>query len=172
MTRYSLLFHKNYIFVKNIFISYLLFVIVCYTLSFLNTNSSIVQPFIVSTVTFILFVITVSFVKYSLLGNFTWILPILVTCIFTQTLVVLLDTIGVNNNLIIILFILIIMAIIILFDDMLQRKKTNLANAYEMIKALKRYIIDYSNINDYDIYQIYLWNEYYVYAVSLDVKKI
>ena len=29
----------------------------------------------------------------------------------------------------------------------------------EMIKALKRYIIDYSNINEYDIYQIYLWKQ-------------
>lgn len=64
------------------------------------------------------------------------------------------------------------MAIIILFDDMIQRKKTNIANAYEMIKGLKKYIIDYSNIDEYDIYHIYLWDEYYVYAVALDIKKI
>ena len=64
------------------------------------------------------------------------------------------------------------MAIIILFDDMIQRKKTNIANAYEMIKGLKKYIIDYSNIDEYDIYNIYLWDKYYVYAVALDIKKI
>ena len=55
---------------------------------------------------------------------------------------------------------------------MIQRKKTNIANAYEMIKGLKKYIIDYSNIDEYDIYNIYLWDEYYVYAVALDIKKI
>ena len=64
------------------------------------------------------------------------------------------------------------MAIIILFDDMFQRKKTNLANMYEMIKGLKRYIIDYSNIDEYDINNIHLWDEYYVYAVALSIKKI
>ena len=69
-------------------------------------------------------------------------------------------------------FILAIMAIIILFDDIIQRKKTNLANACEMIKGLKQYIIDYSNIENYDIYNIYLWDKYYVYAVALNIKKI
>ena len=69
-------------------------------------------------------------------------------------------------------FILILMAIIILFDDMIQRKKTNLANACEIIKGLKKYIIDYSNIDEYDIYNIYLWDEYYVYAVALNIKHI
>lgn len=53
--------------------------------------------------------------------------------------------------------VLVLMAIIIIFDDMIQRKKTNLANACEMIKGLKKYIIDYSNINKYDIYNIYLF---------------
>ena len=40
------------------------------------------------------------------------------------------------------------MGIIILFDDMIQRKKTNIANAYEMLQGLKKYIIHYSNISD------------------------
>ena len=72
----------------------------------------------------------------------------------------------------ILLPILVLMAIIIIFDDMIQRKKTNLANACEMIKGLKKYIIDYSNINKYDIYNIYLWDEYYVYAVALNIKHV
>ena len=55
---------------------------------------------------------------------------------------------------------------------MIQRKKTNLVNACEMIKGLKKYIIDYSNINEYDLYNIYLWDEYYVYAVALNIKHI
>ncbi len=41
-----------------------------------------------------------------------------------------------------------------------------------MIKGLMKYIIDYSNINEYDIYNIYLWNKYYVYAVAMHIKKI
>ena len=64
------------------------------------------------------------------------------------------------------------MALIILLDDMLQRKKTNLANTCEMIKGLKKYIIDYSNIDEYDIDKVYLWEKYYVYAVALNIKKI
>ena len=55
---------------------------------------------------------------------------------------------------------------------MLQRKKTNLANASEMIKGLKKYINDYSNISEYDLRHIYLWNKYYVYAVAMNIKKI
>ena len=72
----------------------------------------------------------------------------------------------------ILLPVLVLMAIIIIFDDMIQRKKTNLANACEMIKGLKKYIIDYSNINKYDIYNIYLWDEYCVYAVALNIKHV
>lgn len=55
---------------------------------------------------------------------------------------------------------------------MLQRKRTNLANASEMIKGLKKYINDYSNISEYDLRHICLWNKYYVYAVAMNIKKI
>ena len=64
------------------------------------------------------------------------------------------------------------MAVIILFDDMMQRSKTSLANAYEMINGLNNYIHEYSNINEYDICSVYLWDEYYSYAVAFNIKKI
>lgn len=89
---------------------------------------------------------------------------------FIQTVVVILTLIKID--ILVIFLTLIIMAIIILFDDMLQRKKTNLSNTYEMVKGLKRYILDYSNIDKYDIHTLYLWEEYYVYAVALNIKKI
>lgn len=64
------------------------------------------------------------------------------------------------------------MGIIILFDDMLQRKKTNIANNYEIIKGLRRYIKDYSNIQNYELYNVHLWDKYFVYTVALNIKKI
>ena len=69
-------------------------------------------------------------------------------------------------------FTLTLIAVIVLFDDMLQRKKTNISNAYEMVKGLKKYIKDYSNISEYNLTSFLLWDYYYVYAVALGIKKI
>lgn len=160
--------------IKNVGICYFLFIISSYILVIINNrfqNTNMIATFFVSTIAFSLFVITISFIKFALLGKFSWILPIMVILLFTQTLVILLNVIKIDN-LTIVFLILIMMAIIILFDDISQRKKTNLATAYEMIKALKKYIIAYSNIDEYDIYNIYLWEEYYVYAVAMNIKKL
>ena len=158
--------------VKNILLCYFLFLIICYSSiaefeGLTKINRSIIPTLLLSTLAFSLFIGTISFIKASLLGSLSWSTSIIVTSFFLNTLFfIYLDlTLWV-------FFILVIIAIIILFDDMIQRKKTNIANAYEMIKGLKKYIIDYSNLDEYDIYNIYLWDRYYVYAVALDIKKI
>lgn len=157
---------------KNILLCYFLFLIT-FSILFANDTSYInmiqnILPFICfSTIAFILFMLVVSVVKLSLLGICSWVPSIILTSLFLFIQFTLYIQLGWTP-----VVALILMAIIIIFDDMLQRKKTNLANACEMIKGLKKYIIDYSNINEYDIYHIYLWDEYYVYAVALNIKHI
>ena len=160
--------------IKNIIICYVLFIISSFAVAMCEDSFKIQNTMLlllISTITFLLFLATTSSVKYAILGNFSWILPIMVTVIFTQTMLILFFILEVHN--ISILFVVLtLMAIIILLDDMLQRKKTNLANTCEMIKGLKKYIMDYSNIDEYDIDKVYLWEKYYVYAVALNIKKI
>ena len=135
--------------------------------SYINMIQNILPFICFSTIAFILFMLVVSVVKLSLLGICSWVPSIILTSLFLFIQFTLYIQLGWTP-----VVVLILMAIIIIFDDMLQRKKTNLANACEMIKGLKKYIIDYSNINEYDIYNIYLWDEYYVYAVALNIKHI
>lgn len=160
--------------IKNIIICYVLFIISSFIVAMCEDSFEIqntVLLLLISTISFLLFLATTSSVKYTILGNFSWILPIMVTVIFTQTMLILFLILEIHN--ISILFVVLtLMAIIILLDDMLQRKKTNLANTCEMIKGLKKYIIDYSNIDEYDIEKVYLWEKYYAYAVALNIKKI
>lgn len=134
---------------------------------YIDTISYVLPFLFFSTITFLLFMIVVTVIKSSLLGSFSWIPSIIITSFFLNISSFISMVIGWMP-----VFILILMAIILLFDDMIQRKKTNLANACEIIKGLKKYIIDYSNIDEYDIYNIYLWDEYYVYAVALNIKHI
>lgn len=156
---------------KNIFLCYFLFLITCYSSLFELEGFTKVFRYLLPilffiTLVFSLFLVTITIVKSSLLGNSSWATSIIAISFFLNT------SFFIYFATLWIFLILVIMAIIILFDDMIQRKKTNIANAYEMIKGLKKYIIDYSNIDEYDIYHIYLWDEYYVYAVALDIKKI
>ena len=132
-----------------------------------DTMKNVLPLFFFTTIAFLLFMVVVTVIKSSLLGMFSWVPSIIITLFFLNISSFICMIIGWMP-----VFILILMAIIILFDDMIQRKKTNLANACEMIKGLKKYIIDYSNINEYDLYNIYLWDEYYVYAVALNIKNI
>ena len=157
--------------IKNILLCYFLFLIICYSLivkfkGFASINSIILSIFLTTTA-FYLFIVVITIIKSSLLGGLSWSISIIATAFFINTIFFIYFDLALWM-----VFILVIMAIIILFDDMLQRKKTNIANAYEKIKGLKKYIVDYSNINEYDIYNIYLWDKYYVYAVALDIKKI
>lgn len=154
---------------KNILLCYFLFLITCYTLiikeeGFATTNRNIILIMFFSSLAFFLFIGAITFIKSSLLGEGSWEISIIITLFFLNTLFLIYVT-----NVVIVFFVLAMMGVIILFDDMLQRKKTNLANTYEMIKGLKRYIMDYSNLKEYDIDNIYLWDEYYVYAVALDI---
>lgn len=153
--------------IKNILLCYFLLLIICYSLvvEFKSFNL-LALPFL-STIAFFLFMITITVIKSSLLGLLSWNIAIIATSFFLNTLFFIYFDLTLW-----IFLILIIMGSIILFDDMLQRKKTNIANAYEMIKGLKKYIKDYSNINEYDIYHVHLWDEYYAYAVALNIKKI
>lgn len=158
--------------IKNILLCYFLFLIICYSLileveGFASVNRYIIPIIFLSTLAFSLFLGTLTFIKSSLLGSCSWSTSVIATSFFLNTLFLIYTQLALW-----VFLILVTMAIIILFDDMIQRKKTNIANAYEMIKGLKKYIIDYSNIDEYDIYNIYLWDEYYVYAVALDIKKI
>ena len=157
---------------KNILLCYFLFLITLFILTvnaegYIDTIKYVLPFLFFSTIAFLLFMIMVTVIKSSLLGIFSWIPSLIIISFFINISYFVCVVIGW-----ILVFILILMAIIILFDDMIQRKKTNLANACEMIKGLKKYIIDYSNINEYDIYNIYLWDEYYVYAVALNIKHI
>lgn len=157
---------------KNILLCYVLFLITFFILivnteGLTNTINSILPLLFFITIAFGLFMIVVTVIKSSLFGIFSWIPSIIITSFFLNISSFICMIIGWLP-----VFILILMAIIILFDDMIQRKKTNLANACEMIKGLKKYIIDYSNIDEYNIYNIYLWDEYYVYAVALNIKQI
>lgn len=153
--------------IKNILLCYFLFLVICYSLIFEFEGFARTNIYFFSTIAFSLFIVTIIFIKSSLLGVFSWNTAILAISFFVNTLFFIYFELTLW-----VFLILIIMAIIILFDDMIQRKKTNIANAYEMIKGLKKYIIDYSNIDEYAIYNVYLWNEYYVYAVALGIKKI
>lgn len=154
--------------IRNILLCYFAFIIICFSsLTTLAGKGNAIPSFSACTTAFLLFIVTITFIKYSLLGNSSWTPSIMAVALFINTLFFIYF-----DYILWIIFVLVIMAIIILFDDLLQRKKTNIANAYEMIKGLKRYIIDYSNIDKYDIYNIYLWDKYYVYAVALNIKKI
>ena len=157
---------------KNILLCYVLFLITFFVLTanvegVTDTMKNVLPLFFFTTIAFLLFMVVVTVIKLSLLGMFSWVPSIIITSFFLNISSFICMVIGWMP-----VFILTLMAIIILFDDMIQRKKTNLANACEMIKGLKKYIIDYSNINEYDLYNIYLWDEYYVYAVALNIKNI
>lgn len=157
---------------RNIVICYGLFILFCYILQRLeNPKSDTMLLFVCSTGFFILFIATISFLKFYVLGILSSILPIITLLMLLQSLSIFLSLLKLYHVELFLLLLLII-ACIIIFDDMLQRKKTNLANAYQMIKGLKQYIIDYSNIKEYGIDKIYLWDEYYVYAVALNINKI
>lgn len=158
--------------IKNILLCYFLFLIISYTLiieseGVENLYKYMIPVIFFCTLAFSLFIVSLASIKASLLGLSSWSISIIITSFFVHALCFLYITFTP-----VALGVLVIMAIIILFDDMFQRKKTNLANMYEMIKGLKRYIIDYSNIDEYDINNIHLWDEYYVYAVALSIKKI
>lgn len=161
---------------KNIFLCYSLFFLSCYSFmvqfnGFANTNKYIGAVIFLSAFIFFLLMVAIKFIKSALLGSYSWTASIIVTSFCLNiSFFPLLEIYG--DFIFIAVAILIIMAVIILFDDMLQRKKLNLANGCEMIKGLKKYIIDYSNIKEYDLYNIFLWDEYYVYAVALNIKKI
>lgn len=156
---------------KNIIICYILFLIIHFSSQtifvFGNVTNNIILIFFVSSITFALFTKTLTFIKSSLLGNSSWVSAIIAIAFFINMLSLIYFPLA-----FFILLILVIMGIIILFDDMIQRKKTNIANAYEMLQGLKKYIIHYSNIDKYDLDTIYLWDEYYVYAVAINIKKI
>lgn len=156
--------------IKNFLICYIL-CIISTILLFANHpeiyNNSMVPIILSAFVVFPSYWLTLIFIKSAMLGEISWFVPIMITSLFFNTLFYIY-----SYFFIFICFILLLMAIIILFDDMLQRKRTNLANASEMIKGLKKYINDYSNISDYDLRHIYLWNKYYVYAIAMHIKKI
>lgn len=157
---------------KNIMLCYFFILIVTYILTVKNKSlfhiaDSVVPTFFLSTFIFAIFLSVIQFTKSSLLGNRSFIFSLVMTVFFINTLFyIYLDFI------VIAFLIFALMATIILFDDMLQRKKTNLANTCEMIKGLKRYIIDYSSIAEYDLSNVYLWDEYMVYAVALSIKNV
>ena len=158
--------------IKNILLCYFLFLIICYSSivefeGVASTNRNIIPLIFLSTIAFSLFIVAITIIKSSLLGGFSWSTAIISTSFFLNTLFFIYFDLTLW-----VFLVLVIMAIIILFDDMIQRKKTTIANAHEMIKGLKKYIKDYSNIDEYDIYNIYLWDEYYVYAVALNIKCI
>ena len=124
------------------------------------------------TVIFLIFMLAPIVIRQYILGRCSWIIPVITSLLSLQTLTFTTSFVKVNYVLPLIILLAIIMGAVIVFDDIVQRKKTKLANATEMIKGLKRYIQDYSNIDEYDLYNVNLWDEYYIYAIALGIKKI
>ena len=159
--------------IKNIIMCYVLYMIICFILKSQNAHikdEDVFLVFVCGTIAFGFFSIVLGFIKFSILGIFSYTISIILTSILIQTIFFSLVWIGIEDFLLM-FFILILMAIIMIFDDMLQRKKTNLANACQMVKGLRNYIIDYSNINEYNLNNVHLWDEYYVYAVAFNIIK-
>lgn len=153
--------------IKNIMLCYVLFFLTSYSLIAKVEMSTIIADFMLSSFVFSLFLVMIIFIKNTLLGTYSYAISIIAIVVFLNIVFLIY-----YESIVLILITLILMGGIILFDDMLQRKKTNIANEYEKIKGLKKYIIEYSNIKEYDISNIYLWDQYYVYAVALNIKKI
>lgn len=151
----------------NIMLCYVLFFLTSYSLIAKVEMSTIIADFMLSSFVFSLFLVMIIFIKNTLLGTYSYAISIIAIVVFLNIVFFIY-----YESIVLILITLILMGGIILFDDMLQRKKTNIANEYEKIKGLKKYIIEYSNIKEYDISNIYLWDQYYVYAVALNIKKI
>ncbi len=152
--------------IKNILICYILFLVAFIFLAIENGGTTEWGMTLgILTFNYILFSIGLLSVKEAVLGVASWSTAIIIMAIIFNTFLYV-------HFLPILFLLLAIIAVIILFDDTLQRKKTKLANATEMIKGLRRYIIDYSNIKEYDLERVYLWDEYYIYAIVLNVKKL
>ena len=161
--------------IKNMILCYILFLIAFFTLRAISEFSYSSDPvviFMAGTTIYLFFILAITFIKQFLLGNCSWILPILTTFLALQAVTIGTSLVNTNYNFVLILLLMITMGIVIIFDDMLQRKNTKLANACEMIKGLKKYIQDYSNIDQYDLYNVNLWNRYYIYAIVLGINKI
>ena len=156
----------NDINIFNNLLCYFLFLIMCFSLLSQYGKINLFLFFCGTTIVYLFFLITIRIVKLYLLGYVSKYVTIIAIATFINIFWLLVYGMWV------ILVALIVMASIIIFDDMLQRRKTNLANACAVIKGLKRYISDYSNIKEYDIDNVYLWDYYYVYAVALGIKKV
>lgn len=160
---------------KNNIICYILFLISIFILAFSNEYKPIAELpviFMGGTVIFLIFMLAPIVIRQYILGRCSWIIPVITSLLSLQTLTFTTSFVKVNYVLPLIILLAIIMGAVIVFDDIVQRKKTKLANATEMIKGLKRYIQDYSNIDEYDLYNVNLWDEYYIYAIALGIKKI
>lgn len=156
---------------KNIFICYFVFLVIYCILKIMQIgNIRIIQECLIATIIFAIFMIPIKIIKLTLLGEISWGKAIFVSAIVVQIMIYV-GIFAEIPKVYIILLVFAISGVIIIFDDMLQRKKTNIANTYEMVKGLKRYIKDYSSIDEYGMEQIYLWDKYYVYAVALNIKK-
>lgn len=156
---------------KNMFLCYIIFLITCFAFV-LATDNIFPNPLILvcfSSIAFLIFLFILFIVKTTLLGGFSWTYSIVAICLIAPIFFLLLSISDIYGFWL--LIIILHMAVIILFDDMMQRSKTSLANTYQMVKGLKNYINEYSNISEQDICNVYLWDEYYAYAVAFDIKK-
>ena len=161
--------------IKNMILCYILFLIAFFTLKLTSDFSYASDPVVIfmgGTIIYLFFILAIVFIKQFLLGKCSWILPILTIMLALQAITVGTNLVNTNYNFVLMILLMITMGIVIIFDDMLQRKKTKLANACEMIKGLRKYIQDYSNIDQYDLYNVNLWDKYYIYAIDLGIKKI
>jgi len=157
---------------KNIFICYIIFLISCFFLVYIAENiiSNILILAFFGSIAFLIFLFILSIIKFSILGIFSWVPSLISICFVIPIFLLLFSASPIFGFFLFIIVVL--MATIILFDDMLQRKTTSLANAYEMTRGLQKYIKKYSNINEYDLCSVYLWDQYYSYAVAFNIKKL
>lgn len=160
----------------NIVLCFIIFTIMCHILRISNGQSilevSIAGTIFSSVFLFGIFSVILYVAKTTLLGYFSWNTLIISITIFVYTSFLGIVVGGMEKGYITLYLVLLMMGVIIIFDDMIQRRKTNLANVSEMIKGLRKYILEYSNIKEYDIDRVHIWDEYYVYGISLKIKKI
>lgn len=62
--------------------------------------------------------------------------------------------------------------ILIYMDDKFLRVKGKNGEVIEKALGLKRYIRDFSNIKEYGLEYLNLWDEYYIYSIALGMNKI
>src|SRR5665811_1649313 len=58
---------------------------------------------------------------------------------------------------------------VIVYGAILRKKTQTGVNEYTKWKAFKRFLLDFSNMKDYEIPSIVVWEHYLVYAISLGV---